>query len=128
MNKRIKHMKKACNALILILMILAPASCKAQNVKTENENMEENKVTIIGVAKNAKMGAIILTKDQDVYYIDGLHSWDEVVYQKEVKVTGILKLETFKAEDLKNKKGEYKQGIAGDKKTILKPIWEILEK
>ncbi len=116
------------NVSILMIILLTFASCKTPGTKVKNKNIKEKEVTIIGIAKNAKMGAVILTENQNVYYIDVINSWDDNIKGKELRVTGVIIVETFKAEDLKSEKGEWKTGMEGDKKTMLKPVWEMVEK
>ena len=67
-----------------------------------------------------------MTQDDKFYYMEGIDSWDDAIYNKTLKVNGILKVETFKEEDLKNEKGEWKQGMIGEKLTIQNPNWEIV--
>ena len=52
-------------------------------------------ITLEGTAANAKLGAILLREDQDIIWIDGLHSWPEGYYSggdrgKRLRVTGKL--------------------------------------
>lgn len=84
-------------------------ACKLQQkISTGNE------VTIVGTAEHAKLGAIVINKS-GTYYIEGKADWDkEGYYKKQVRVTGILETRTNTAEDLKNEKGEYIQGAAGE--------------
>lgn len=89
--------------------------------------MEKTKVTVIGVAHNSKAGAMILTEAKEVYYIAGLEAWNDDLFEKRVKVRGYLNTENFKEKDLKNKKGEWVQGMIGDKHSILEAEWELIE-
>jgi len=90
--------------------------------------MEKTKITVVGIAHNSKAGAMILTDNNEVYYIAGLDDWKNKFYEKRVKVSGFIKTENFKEEDLKNEKGEWVQGMVGDKLTILEAEWELVEK
>lgn len=87
----------------------------------------EEEITISGIAENAKWGAIIIS-DSTMYYMDGLDAWEDKVIGNRVEVTGELKIEKFTAEDLQNEKGEWSQGILGEKRTLLKVSWEVVEK
>jgi len=84
--------------------------------------MEKTKITVVGIAHNSKAGAMILTDNNEVYYIAGLDDWKNKFYEKRVKVSGFIKTENFKEEDLKNEKGEWVQGMVGDKLTILEAV------
>jgi hypothetical protein len=89
--------------------------------------MEEGETTIEGLAKNAKDGAVVVSSDQTVYYIDKLQYWDEFFEGKKIKVTGYLVTDSTKNEDIVNDKGEYKTGIPGDKKLLIEAAWEIIQ-
>lgn len=45
-------------------------------------------VTITGTAKDAKAGAVVITSDNQVYYLDKLDAWNKDVVGKQVRVTG----------------------------------------
>jgi hypothetical protein len=89
--------------------------------------MDVNEVVIIGIAKNARAGAVLLTEKNTPYYIDGVVSWDDDIKDKKIEVTGILKTETLSADDLQNEKGEMSAGMSGDKLIILHPTWKVVE-
>ncbi len=88
--------------------------------------MKDQTVTITGVAYNGKAGAIVKTKDGDVYYIDRLSSWIPDFENKEISVTGNLMVVIIPEEDLKNERGEWKQGVEGKVKMLQNAKWEIL--
>lgn len=44
--------------------------------------------TITGTAKDAKAGAVVVTTDNAVYYLDKLEAWSSDVVGKQVRVTG----------------------------------------
>jgi hypothetical protein len=92
------------------------------------ENMKDQNITIIGTARNGKGGALILTKEDSVYYVDGLDSWDGAINGREISVTGILKIETLSTNEMKNVEGEWKAGIVGDKKIIHHAKWKLIAK
>lgn len=98
--------------LYIILFILT-------SVKTENQN-----ITIIGKAMNAKAGAIVISDKKGMFYLEGLSSWDKKHYGKKVKVIGTLLIEQ------NEKSGKDKvevQETLGTKKIIKKPKWILLE-
>jgi len=120
-------MLRYLKCLVLIVLIQVLTSCTNQDKQTQLETMKENQLTITGIAKNAIMGAVLVTEDNSVYYIDGLESWDDTTLNKKVSATGSLKTETFKEEDLQNEKGEWKEGMSGEKQTLLTPVWKIVD-
>ncbi len=87
-----------------------------------------DKITIIGTAENSKAGAIVITKDKVVYYLEGISSWNDEILRKNVEVKGNLVKEFHQEEDLMNENGEYKQGLSGEINKILKPSWKLVIK
>jgi len=62
------------------------------NVKT----MYAQDSTITGRAGNAKYGAVVVTADDKLYYIDKLTAWEPAHVNKPVKVTGKIKIKKLK--------------------------------
>jgi len=85
--------------------------------------MKEQTITITGVAQNGKAGALVKTSDGKVYYIEGLSIWPFDLHNKQITVTGILKVETVSESDLKNDLDEWKQGMTGQIKMIQNAKW-----
>jgi hypothetical protein len=103
---------KVCFSLISLLMLC--------------QETKQDHIVVIGQAKNAKAGAMVITKDSGGYYLEGIDSWDEEIYDKQVKVSGILKIENLKRS--KQKPGlPMRQEMVGIKRTILKPKWELVK-
>ncbi len=46
------------------------------------------RITIEGIAENAKLGALLLIGDDESIWIDGLEAWPEDIRTKRVEVTG----------------------------------------
>lgn len=77
---------------------------------------------IVGKAQNAKYGAIVVSSNSDVYYIDKLAFWSSVMYAKNVKVSGRLVVKK-----IKKKINTTSGGITGPEiKIIKKPKIQIL--
>ena len=101
-------------------------SCHTHH-KSNTNNMKDQEITVIGIARNGKGSALIITKDSINYFINGMDSWEPAVEGKEISVTGILTVETMTEEDLKNEQGEWKQGVAGDRKILTKARWQLIK-
>jgi hypothetical protein len=86
------------------------------------------KISISGTGQNSKSGAIVITKNNEVYYLEGINSWNNEDLDKEIIVEGELKISNINQEDLQNSKGEYSQGNSGEIKTILNPKWNFIIK
>lgn len=69
--------------LVFILVIF--------NSFTPAKRHETEKVTVTGIAGNARAGAVV-TKDKIVYYIDGIRSWPDTLIGSHIRVTGKLKV------------------------------------
>lgn len=108
----------------MIYLISALFFFSILTVNAQNGNSEGEPIVILGKAQNAKAGAVVLTPERKVYYLEGIDSWDTEMLGKEVEVTGQLKVETFRSEDLQNENGEWVQGMVGEKLIILKPEWK----
>lgn len=50
------------------------------------------KIEVIGVARNAKLGAIIRTNNDTIYYIKNIREWPKDYYNKQIYVKGRLKI------------------------------------
>jgi hypothetical protein len=81
----------------------------------------EPTITITGTALNAKAGAIVMS-DKGMFYIDGLHSWDEALYNKRVTVTGT----PIKEEHEKKSTAEVQvQELVGTMSILKNAKWEL---
>jgi hypothetical protein len=84
---------------------------------------ESLKIEVIGKAMNAKGGAVVISDDNGVFYLDGLDKWNEKFYEKKVKVTGKLMIKEWEKRD----DGEIRAEIAGPQKIIKKPKWVLVD-
>ena len=81
------------------------------------------KITVSGKAQNAKDGAIVVMKDE-TYFLDGVPRWPDQYYDKQVKVSGKLKIVTSE------KPGADSITHAvwfGTRKYIKNPKWNLIE-
>ena len=81
-------------------------------------NNQPQKVTITGIAYDAKRSAIVTTKQGRIYYIDKLPYWDKKYLDKKVKVTGELIIES-------NKRNITVQQVEGTVYIIKKAKWQL---
>lgn len=112
------------NKLLVILTIVIFSSCNSEN---KQDTMKEKQISVSGIAQNGKGGALIITGNGETYYISGLDYWEDTIIGKEVEVKGFIQSENFKEEDLKDKDGAWTQGMVGEKLSILKPEWKVIE-
>jgi hypothetical protein len=77
--------------------------------------------TISGKAVNAKYGAVIMTSNDHVYYINKLESWNPGILEKRIKVVGKIVTKKLKKTD------KAKGGITSPSIKIIKhPKIEVL--
>ncbi len=119
---------KFIKSAIIIITFSISASCSYKHITKALSPMEKTKITVVGIAHNSKAGAMILTDNNEVFYIAGLDDWKNKFYEKRIKVGGFLNTENFIEKDLKNEKGEWVQGMVGEKRSILEAEWELVEK
>jgi len=100
-----------------IIIILISSNLFSQNMK---------KIDITGIAENSKVGAIVITKNNEVYYLEGIQAWNANIIKKSIVVEGNLVIEYQDERMLMNDKGEYIQGVKGEIRKILKPVWKLL--
>ena len=86
---------------------------------------DAKRITVIGVAKNDKGGAMVISKnDKRAYFMDGLEYWDDSILENEVKVTGKLVVEQNPPQ---KDDEDIRQDIEGEKRTLLKPKWKLIQ-
>jgi hypothetical protein len=81
-------------------------------------------VTLTGTARDAKGGAVLLTKNQEPVYIDDLASWPEKLHGKRVKVSGQLQYRQHLPEAGVDKNGAISQGARGKQYVLDGASWE----
>ncbi len=77
------------------------------------EKVIGQKVTLLGTAKDAKAGAVLLTTDEDVVYIKGLESWPPELVDQQVSVNGVLQKAKLIPDPVIAKNGGISSGATG---------------
>lgn len=85
-----------------------------------------DKITLTGIARNGKEGALVQTTE-GVFYIDGLSAWNEGLLNQQVEVTGSVEMEKVDEQDLISDAGEWRAGFSGEKKTLVGAMWKLVE-
>jgi hypothetical protein len=85
-----------------------------------------DKITITGLARNGKAGALLQTSD-GVFYIDGLSAWNDGLLNQNVEVTGVVKIEKADEQDVTNEAGEWRAGFSGERKILVGAMWKLVE-
>jgi len=69
-------------------------------------------ITVTGTARNAKMGAVVVT-DNGPYYLQGMQEWSEEFDGKQVSVAGTLSSAKLAPDPVPTAKGEQNPGMFG---------------
>jgi hypothetical protein len=112
-------MKQVYYWFVLTFTVLTIVACKTLSAQEK----EKHEITVIGISKNAKIGAVIVTGN-NLYYIDRLNVWKKNILDKKLKVTGVLKIEKFHIE---NEDGILTQGMEGEKTTLMNAHWKVIK-
>lgn len=99
---------------MLLLSPVAFANHAQSTQKKENamQYLEKNlgrRVSVTGVAKDAKLGAVVWI-DGDVVYIAGKESWEASLLDKKVRVKGVVR--KFEPPVAKNENGARSAGVS----------------
>lgn len=81
-------------------------------------------VTVRGIARDAKGGAVLLPANTDPIYIEGLSSWPDEVLGKEVSVTGVLREKKLIPDPYIASDGGISQGAIGTQMVLEKATWK----
>lgn len=90
---------------------------------TDPTEFLDQAVTLVGIARNAAAGAMVLLSDGTPVFIRGLTSWDRALDRKQVKVEGIQR-QTPPRGPLSNAKGEHLHGSGGEELVLEGAVWE----
>ncbi|MBE2252792.1 MAG: hypothetical protein IAE78_24890 [Myxococcus sp.] len=80
-------------------------------------------VRLVGVAQNAKGGAVVLVNGSPVY-VAGKSEWPEALRGKRVSLGGRLAKESYLPEATVSPRGEVSQGTSGGAQTVLRDASE----
>ena len=89
--------------------------------------MIDPSVTIIGKAWNSKAGALVVADSGRSAYIEGLSGWDDDIFGKQVRVTGILRLKKIAPDPEVDEWGAISAGMEGVTKVIERACWTLIE-
>lgn len=90
--------------------------------------MNPRPVTVVGDARDAKGGAVVVVEDGRVIYVDGVDGWPAAVTGGRVAVTGVLVERKMIPDPVTNDAGEHSAGALGNQWVIEGARWEPAEK
>jgi hypothetical protein len=77
------------------------------------ENLIGQNVELVGIANNAKGGAVLITQNENVIYIKGLECWPLELMDNQIIVTGLLKREKLIPDPKITENGAISSGAIG---------------
>lgn len=80
---------------------------------SELKSALDERVVIEGVANNAKVGAVVITDDEEVVYLAEMKAWPDDVAGKRVVVDGVLHRGQIYP-DVEEEDGITSQGLPGE--------------
>lgn len=92
------------------------------NEKSLHDLIDQN-AHFAGRAENAKGGAVVVLRNQEVIYIRNLHFWDEEVVGKQVSIKGIVRLEKYIPDPEVAEDGAISQGAIGSQYVLDDAQW-----
>ncbi|MFX1256837.1 MAG: hypothetical protein ACFFAN_03180 [Promethearchaeota archaeon] len=89
--------------------------------ETKLEDYLGQRVTLIGTAKDAKGGAVLITAEKEPIYIEGIAFWSSNLLDKQITAIGVLKKGKFIPDPIINKDGGISTGAIGIQFFLEKP-------
>ena len=93
-------------------------------IDTEPAHLVGQTITLVGTARDAHLGAVVLLSDNTPVFIDGLPMWDDQWDGKRIRVTGLLKDDSIAPDPEVNQQGEVSHGMYGDAFVLVDASWE----
>jgi hypothetical protein len=87
------------------------------NDKSDSNDASTEPQVISGTARNAKAGAVLVDDDGSPTYVEGLSEWPEHLFNKRLKLTGIVERKGFYPQAQQHADGEM-QGMVGVPRVI----------
>ena len=90
----------------------------------ELESLVGQDVTLNGIARDAKGGAVLVIEETAPVYIEGLASWTLELLGMKISVSGLLKKEKIIPDPVIGENGGISQGAVGTQFVLNKAEWE----
>ncbi|HLP90637.1 MAG TPA: hypothetical protein VK184_18900 [Nostocaceae cyanobacterium] len=93
-----------------------------RNVGCIDTNKINQCVTIHGVAKNAKLGAVVLSCEDTPVYIEGVEMWERDIVDQAIAISGTLRRKKLSPNPIVDANGGYSTGAEGDVYVLENPV------
>lgn len=91
---------------------------------TELDQLLGEAVTLSGCARDAMMGAIVLTEDRTPIYLAGMREWSEDVEGEDVEVKGVLQRRSLAPDPAVDEQGNHSHGAEGSNYVLDGVSWK----
>lgn len=88
------------------------------------DNQLDQEVTVSGCARDAFMGAVVLTEDRTPIYVDGLREWDEDIEGEDIQATGVLRRRSLAPDPVVDEDGAVSHGAEGTNYVLEGASWD----
>jgi len=82
-------------------------------------------VTLSGCARDAMMGAVVLTEDRTPVYMAGMREWSEDVEGEDVEVKGVLRRRSLAPDPVVDEHGNHSHGAEGTNYVLDEVTWKL---
>lgn len=99
------------------------------SLSSEESEMDEElgkSVTVVGIARNALLGAVLVREGEEPTYIEGLEEWESKILGKKVEATGILVRKKIAPDPVVNKNGGISHGMPGKARVLEGAVWKVV--
>ncbi|MCS6916027.1 MAG: hypothetical protein RMK29_13400 [Myxococcales bacterium] len=95
-----------------------------KELDTDPTQFINQRVTLVGTARDAASGAVVLLSDGTPVYIRGLDYWDRGWNWKRIRASGVLREAKLAPDPEVNQQGEVSHGMYGDALVLEGATWE----
>jgi hypothetical protein len=91
---------------------------------TELDQLLGEAVTLSGCARDAMMGAVVLTEDRTPIYLAGMREWNEDIEGEDVEVKGVLQRRSLAPDPVVDEQGNHSHGVEGTNYVLDGASWK----
>ena len=93
--------------------------------QTGLDHLLDQSVTLSGCARDAMMGAVVLTLDRTPVYLTGMREWREDVEGEDVEVHGVLRRRSLAPDPVIDSQGNHSHGAQGTNYVLDEVSWKL---
>ena len=98
---------------------------RAAELDTDPTDWLDRQVTLVGIARDAAAGAIVLLSDGTPVFVLGLSGWDEGWDRKRIRITGTLRSRRIGGDAGVDERGAVRHGMDGDSLVLEGATWAL---